>query len=601
MKLLEHPRDTLMQTPAAPPPERVTTSTFVIVDFGDPVALDVAAALRADSGTSVRYVAPKQELPTGLSKHVTVVVFTGADEVDSAEVSRVAMHLTVAPGSQLCVVTGCSDHFRSQADRPDFGENLCVRNDQKSPIPTQCIRLRIGLVLSPHSRVAKWCRRLAWLSPLLSEIPSASFVTLDELTQCLRSFATGHSDATDSAVAPRSAITLLGANRPWRDVLREFRSNGLVTTVVTWIAGLLSCLGAGLLLRQFLRFSVRQSSALRPFSFDSISPQSEAELLSLCNEHNVCHIAVCGYNNGVNHFGWKHQGRTVIPTAKSGSTIEVDGDHLLVDAGVTLKQCINVLAAAGRQFYVVPNYSYIGMGTVFFVPVHGSGSDVSTLGDTIQWVRLFNPMTGEYIEASRGEPVFQNTMYNRNSGLILLQMILKVRDITDYFVQTTTLTSPSAEQVWNLFFDEEASNIEVRRNRAASEEIRISKYYTGTGDAADRLSVPRDTIGSLWDRLEENRVTAYLFHLLVRKLAYHVELFLREDEFAVFWKQHQRLPVSKIQLRLARQDGMPHSPFGDADCVSADLFMSKRRRNEFQQFIKTELPNVRLNPGKQSM
>ncbi len=598
MKLLEDPFDSVMTPHAHIDPQPTTAAHFLIVDLGNPVARDVSEAIAADAETSVQYVAPGSELPCNVADSASVIVFTrsATQRLNSLEVSRVAKRLPVAPGTQVCFVTGCSAHFEAPGRRGDFRSFGAEFRDSVPGVHRNLRLLRTSFVLSPRSRVSQWCRRLAWLSPLLADSPRAGFVTLEELTECLRTQTVVGDETPESA-----EITLLGANRSWKDVLAAYHSSSIFSNALLVIAACLKFLGAGILLRAALRLVKRLRPALRRFDFDTIRPQSEAELLSLCHQHNFRHVEVCGYNNGVNHFGWKHDGRTIVPTTDTGATIEIEDDHVLVDAGVTLNRCIQTLADAGRQFYVVPNYSYIGMGTVFFVPVHGSGSDVSTLGDTIEWVRLFNPETGEFLEAARGEPLFQNTMYNRRSGLILLQLIFRVREATQYFVQKTEQTAPTAEQVWNVFFDQETSNIEIRKNRAASDEIQIAKYYTGNSDAADRLSVPRDTIGSLWDRLEENRVTAYLFHLLVRKLAYHVELFLREDEFAIFWEHHQRLPVSKIQLRLAKRDGMPHSPFGDADCVSADLFMSRRRRDEFQEFVRSHLPNVRLNPGKQSM
>ena len=598
MKLLEQPVDAVMKPHAHTDPQQTTAAHFVIVDLGNPVALDVSEALAVAAETSVQYVAPNSELPSDTGDAASVIVFTrsGTQRLDSVEVSRVAKHLPVAPGTQVCFVTGCASHFEVDRSHRDF---QCVspgaRNSLQVPLRDSQL-LRTSFVLSPRSPVSRWCRRLSWLSPLLADSPRAGFVTLEELTECLQSQTVVSDDARQSA-----DITLLGANRSWRDVLETCHSSNILSNALLLIATCLKFFGAGILLRATFRLATSLRPTLRRYDFDTMTPQSEAELLSLCQRHNFRHVEVCGYNNGVNHFGWKHDGKTIVPTTETGTTIDIDDDHVLVDAGVTLKKCIQSLADAGKQFYVVPNYSYIGMGTVFFVPVHGSGSDVSTLGDTIEWVRLFNPETGEFIEAARGEPLFQNTMYNRRSGLILLQLIFRVRQATQYFVQKTEQTAPSAADVWNLFCDEETSNIEVRKNRAASDEIQIAKYYPGNSDSTDRLSVPRDTIGSLWDRLEENRVTAYLFHLLVRKLAYHVEVFLREDEFTIFWEHHQRLPVSKIQLRLAKRDGMPHSPFGDADCVSADLFMSRRRREEFLEFVRSHLPNVRLNPGKQSM
>ena len=105
----------------------------------------------------------------------------------------------------------------------------------------------------------------------------------------------------------------------------------------------------------------------------------------------------------------------------------------------------------------------------------------------------------------------------------------------------------------------------------------------------------------MWDRLEENPVASPLFHTLTRWLAYHVELFLSEAEFATFWETHRAQPIKKIQLRYIRRDGLPHSPFRDHDCVSADLFLFRWHRRRFLAYLKQTLAGVRSNPGKQSI
>ncbi|MEZ6069201.1 MAG: hypothetical protein R3C10_02785 [Pirellulales bacterium] len=128
-----------------------------------------------------------------------------------------------------------------------------------------------------------------------------------------------------------------------------------------------------------------------------------------------------------------------------------------------------------------------------------------------------------------------------------------------------------------------------------------SEANESEANGSDRLEIPRDAIGSLWDRLEENRVTSWLFHTLVRRYGFHVELFLDRDEFAVFWQAHARLPLKKIQLRLVRRDDLPHSPIGRRDCISADLFMRRSDRDAFVTFLHGHLPHVRHNPGKHSM
>jgi len=508
-----------------------------------------------------------------------------------SEIGGIAKQLRAALPSRVVFVTDCLIHFGHR----DSAERETYLADTFADADTQYSILRTQHVLSPRSSVSRWIRRLSWVSPLLSDSLRSSFPTLPEFANCVSD------EFTRGDVAERRAMTLLGRNESWRRIAEQFARNSQFTRFLTMLARVSRFFGAGVLLRAALKFGLKFCRAWgQSLCFRSITPQSEEELLSIFHRHNQVHIQVCGYNNGVNHFGWQYPGKTVVPTAQTGRTIDVSDDHVLVDAGVTLKAAVDVLSETGKQFYVVPNYSYIAMGTVFFVPVHGSGSQVSTLGDTIEWVKLFDPSTGSVLEAVRGEPLFDETMYNRSCGLVLLQLILKVHDATDYYVQESVLTRPSAADVWNIFEDPETSNIEVRKNRAASDDVQVTKYYTSDGSGQSRLSVPRDSIGGVWDRLEENRFSAFLFHLLVRKLAYHVELFLRKDEFQIFWEHHRRLPVSKIQLRSVKRDGMPNSPFSDADCVSADLFMSRRRRDEFQAFTKAHLPNVRANPGKQS-
>jgi hypothetical protein len=114
------------------------------------------------------------------------------------------------------------------------------------------------------------------------------------------------------------------------------------------------------------------------------------------------------------------------------------------------------------------------------------------------------------------------------------------------------------------------------------------------------LELPRDTIGRLWDRLEENPVTSFLMHALTRHFAFHVELFFSPEEFTTFWASHRTQPLRKLQLRYIRRDGMPHSPFRDHDCVSVDLFMLRRHRRQFLTYLKETCPAAQTNPGKHS-
>ena len=272
-----------------------------------------------------------------------------------------------------------------------------------------------------------------------------------------------------------------------------------------------------------------------------------------------------------------------------------------VDAGLTLNRCIKELNKVNREFYVVPNYSWISMGTLFFVPVHGSGSHVSTLGDTIEHVLLYDGDSEQLVEARRGDDVFRNAMYDRSRHWLLLMLTLRIKPKSKYFVRRKKIETPSADDIQNLFSDPVASNVEVRKNHAASTAIDVSHYFidTTTG-GSDTMEMPRDSIGRVWDRLEETPIVSTLFHRFVKSFAFHVELFLKPDEFAIFWNHHQSLPVSKIQLRRVLKDGITHSACENSDCISADLFMTRRSRDVFCKFIATHLPDVRTNPGKQS-
>ncbi len=433
----------------------------------------------------------------------------------------------------------------------------------------------------------------SWLRPLLTTAWRSCFVEPAELEESV------HALHAKPAWPRQRTLTLLGANRKLADALPE--PTGPIGSALQAVSLALSYLLVGRLLALAGSIAARGYTPWRRFRMGAMEPGSVRELLALYNPYNARHVAIAGYNTGVTHFGWKYPGKTVVKTVESGERVRVRGESIEVDAGVTLKRAITELDAAGREFYVVPNYSYISMGTVFFVPVHGSGSEYSTLGDTLESALLYDPATDRFMRVRRGDADFDRCMYNPPSGVLALRLRLNTKPKSGYFVRREELESPTAEQVWGVFHDSEASNIEVRKAQASDSQIEVSKYYTSDAAGEDLLEVPRDKIGRLWDRIEETPVVSFLFHELVKRIGFHVELFLTEEEFAVFWEAHPRLPLSKIQLRYVRADGLPHSPFGDRDCVSADLFMKRKTSAEFLAFMRDELPDAKHNPGKHSM
>lgn len=576
---------------------------LLVVNAGNPAAADL---IDQWAGGPAMLCASGELDPTSCSTNggvdsVVVMLPQPWCSVNDPELQKTLKFLQDVRPQHACFVTGCTAHFQEPATDGGADEMLDELETllcHHVPDDVRVTVIRTGFLLSPRSETTNRLRRWSWLSPLLLPSLRSTFVSVDELARLTADVLSRHSETRFRGV------TLLGSRRSWQEVMADVRPFGrrsLVQRILVGVSRILFYCGVGLMLQGLLRLSGRLRPQWRVLAFDTIIPNSEAELLSLCHRQNIGHVAVCGYNNGVTHFGWDYGSRTAVPTIRTGRTLRVDEDSVTVDAGITLRQCIDALDEKDRELLVVPNYSYISLGTVYFVPVHGSGSEVSTLGDTIEWVKLYDPQTDTITEAHRRDPVFRQFMYDLHSHRVVLQLRLKTRRRSGYYVEQQECEGPSAEEVWELFDDRGPSNIEVRKHRAADRAIHVSKYYTSGDGSSQRLEVPRDSIGSLWDRLEENRVTAFLFHWLVRHLAFHVELFLREAEFHAFWEQHSTLPLSKIQLRVVRRDGIPHSPFCDEDCVSADLFMSKRHRKQFLEFAAEFLPDVRCNPGKQSM
>lgn len=553
------------------------------------------------------------------------------------------------------------------------------------------IVLRTGYVLSPSSSMTKKLKRLRRFLALLGPQLTSTFVTGEKLfsainteleqahsgkrttssavTSVLTMALTSHTTATDNASSDDSQdlsgkdssrsqaklgsaasfvgnssasgntryLTILGIRRNWHAVLTEQmpersaeKSSGKAESLV---ASLFTRLGISWLICTMIRLFGVLVPSFRQVHFDTLKPRSVREIISLYNRHNCRYLQLAGYNNGVNHFGWRFPEKTVVLTtglpgktqlsdasmldleARLRSVVQgekldspsqnyaaVSGTHFTVDAGLTLKHCIQELNKVDREFYVVPNYSWISMGTLYFVPVHGSGSHVSTLGDTIEDVLLYDGDTEEFIFTRRGEQLFRDAMYDTSRHRLLLRLTLRVKPKSVYSVKHERLENPSAEDVLKVFEDPVASNVEIRKNRAANTSIDIRRYYVDSPSAAPgALEIPRDSIGRVWDRLEETPIVSTLFHWFVRRFAFHVELFLRPEEFAIFWNHHQSLPISKIQLRQMLKDGMTNSACAYENCLSADLFMTRSNRDVFLGFISTHLPHVRCNPGKQSL
>jgi hypothetical protein len=503
--------------------------------------------------------------------------------------------VALAAESRSCRVYIVSSMAVHLGDRAWQLSESAVREQFEPIAEGSRIVLRVGNLGDVWTLHQTMLRLLAPLHPLIGTGFRSCFLTEQDLYSAIEWLI-----EKDSPL-DREVYTLLGANRPLGDVLKQHQARNIGSRMLTSVARAVSYLSIHRAMELFYKWLARRIPILRMCCLDTLEPSSASELMNFYNPLNLPHVAIAGYNTGVTHFGWKYPGRTVVKTTGCGKRVRVHNDMVDVDAGVTLKRVVAELAAVDRELYVLPNYSYISMGTTFIVPVHGSGSEVSTLGETIDRAMLYDPKLDRIVRVRRGDPAFSRYMYHPSSRALVLRLRFRTRKQSRYFVRRTTIEAPTAGEIWKLFHDPEATNIEMRKSRAASPAVEVLKYYSAATSDNSSMEVPKDSIGRLWDRLEENAVTSWLFHALVRRFGFHVELFLDEREFAVFWEAHRRLPLSKIQLRFVRRDDLPHSPIGFRDCISADLFMRRSQSETFLQFMREHLPHAKFNPGKHSV
>jgi len=577
---------------------------LLVAGLGNPVAEDYLAHARRESAAAEGPLPVFVELSSpsgssalrtavGSSRIAALVLFLGRrlTEDDRTALDALAELATERGTEFIGVVSTFRVHL---GDRNAVDAEAYALGRFKAL--SECVVVfRPGYVLSPRSPVSALLRRWGPCFPLMPGWLRHCFVEGDELFAAIERERHGRR-------SPRGRVfALLGPNRSWREVLAAHRTRGLGSLCLTMLSGLLALLLLGHLAVLVLSLLTRRRPMARRWHLATLRPGSLRELLALYNPYNHRHVKVVGYNNGVNHFGHRYPGRTVVSTVRCDRIVRAGPDAIKADCGVTVRKALDFLAASGQEPPVVPNYSYVCLGTAFFVPIHGSASAFSTVADTITRVVLYDPVQDRLTAASRDEPAFREHLYDLTSEVLLLRLRLLVRPRSRYFVHREVLESPSAAEILDALRDNRAANVEVRKGSAASRKVKVSRYSTGEAPAhSAALELPRDSLGRLWDRLEENPLTSFLMHAATRYFAWHVELFFTAEEFTTFWQTHHTLPLKKIQLRYIRRDGFPKSPFRDHDCVSVDTFMLRRHRKRFEAYLRTTFPVVRLNPGKHS-
>ncbi|MFO0949799.1 MAG: hypothetical protein U0835_01335 [Isosphaeraceae bacterium] len=601
---------------------RAVGEAVLIAGFGNGVAADYAnflaeharakpvlvadGAVRRLAGPGVNTFSLEEASRAETGRLAGLVLFVGArlssrqrrelDAVLDLARSRGAGHVTVVSSFRV--------HIRDTAAAALEADVV----SRVKALTDRYVVFRPGHVLSPNSGVNRFLHRFASLHPATTPCLATCFLDGPELFEAIeaeRNDEPSHEKGEPYAGAGRvlrrniRVFTLLGPHVRWREMLARRAAPG--GSAVSVLARVLSWVFLDHLFAFFLRTSARILPAVRQWNVHTIRPGTLRELLALCHRRNIGHVKVVGYNNGVVHFGHRHPGKTVVSTVRCARTASAGGDLLKADSGATIRGALDFLYGRGRELYVVPNYSYVCLGTAFYVPIHGSAVGYSTVADTVRRVVLYDPERDRVVSAGRDDVDFAENVYNLRSNAVVLRLYLLTRPKSGYYVRRETWDDPSAEKVLEALRDKAATNVEIRQAHSASRKVTVSRYYTDPGDSSSpALELPRDALGRLWDRLEENPVTSFLMHATSRHVAWHTELFFTAQEFEVFWRTRAQVSLRKIQLRYIGRDRMPHSPFRDEDRVSADLFMFRTEHKRFLEYLRTTLPAVRTNPGKHS-
>jgi hypothetical protein len=576
--------------------------TLLVADFDEPAAADYVAHVaghalgegrlqRAELADESSFAGLRSAL--GTTRVGEVVLFLGKG-INTRGLKALDELLVLLGRQQVRFVALVSTYRVHLGDEPAARAEAVVL-ERVNRLRARTLVFRPGHIVSPSSRAAASLRRFGFCTPLIPHRLRGCCVAGEELFAAIES-------ERRAPASPRShTLTLLGPNRPWRDLLRQHRSRTWLAASLTVAAFLLALTQLGRVAGLVLDLLARRRPALRRWNLHTLRPRSLAELLALYNRHNYGHVKVVGYNNGVIHFGHRYPGKTVVSTVHCDRVVRTAPDEIKADCGATIRKALDFLAGDGQELYVIPNYSYVCLGTAYFVPIHGSAADFSTVAETITRAILYDPVRDRLLVTSRAESAFRHHLYNLDAEVLLLRLWVRVKPRSRYFIRREELEAPASGELLEALRDTRATNVEIRKSSAAGTRVRVCKYYNDPGAASSAvLELPRDALGRLWDRLEENPVTSFLMHALTRHFAWHVELFFTEEEFARFWADHRDLPLRKIQLRYIHRDGFPNSPFREHDCVSADMFMLRRHRRKFEDYLKRTFAVVRSNPGKHS-
>ena len=565
--------------PTASTRQAAAEQTVCVASFGDPVAEDYADFARIQGSGRVQTIDLRGDLRGEFDASGRSLVLFLKPRLSAAEkttLDRLLAEMASGGECQVCIVSTFRVHLGNAAALEAEQHIVCAAK-RLGLRPTV---FRPGHVLSDRSPLVDAAARWGCCYPLVPPRLRSCFVTGSALFGVIEQERLGQPTRSRTH-------TMLGANLPWREVLASHRATGPLSTCLEVISSILALVRLGEIAGLFITLLAKRLVRWRALDVSTLKPATFRDLRALYSPYNYRQVKIVGYNNGVNHFGHRYPGRTIVSTVNLSRVVRAGAEIIRADCGATVRKARDVVLARGQDLPVIPNYSYVCLGTAFFVPIHGSASDYSCVAETITRAILYDPCDDRLIIADQDSPEFGGFAYDTHSQVLLLRLYCQVKPKATYFLRTQEFDAPAASDLLEALRDKTAANVEIRKPSASETRVTIYRYYTQTGDApSPTLAVARDSIGKVWDRLEENPITSFLMHALTRHLAFHVELFFTFEQFGKFWETHRGVPLRKIQLRYIRADGLPNSAFCDQDCVSADMFMFRRHRHPFERYLE---------------
>ncbi len=277
------------------------------------------------------------------SCYSSVVLFLPTQLTGTAIAARWSISCVPGRRATRLEFVGIVSSFRAHLGDAGCRRGRELRAGQAAPLARAArVVFRAGARSQPQfGDAAEFLRRYGCCFPL---VPRRLRSCCVKATSCSRPSNRNGADSPQAFFpcvhAARSATgrgeTLLAQHRA-TGVLSASLHGGLRPPLATAVGHL-----AALVLGLF----ARRRPALRCWNFDTLRPASFRELLALYNPYNYRHVKVVGYNNGVNHFGHRYPGKTVVSTVHCNRIVRAGPDSIKADCGATVRKALRFPAPA---------------------------------------------------------------------------------------------------------------------------------------------------------------------------------------------------------------------------------------------------------------